>query len=324
MGAQMRVYRRRIKSVQQTKKITKAMELIASSRIVKAQRALAAALPYTRELVLAISAAVSMSAESDHPLISQKDNRKRAAVLLIGSDRGLAGAYSSNIIREGEGLNAFLREQGIEPVHFLVGRKVVNFYKFRERYIEGEYVGFTDQPTVEDAKEVALGLLASFLSDSQTEGGTDEIHIVYTHFVNMGRQEVRIRRILPIEVVEQIVNASGQAELAPVRDSDGTQAAAAVAASAMPLYEFEPDADTVLDELLPRYVENLVYTALLEAAASEHAARRRAMKSATDNAEELIKSLTLQANQARQTEITQEISEIVGGADALASATAGS
>ncbi len=323
MGAQMRVYRRRIKSVQQTKKITKAMELIASSRIVKAQRHLGAALPYTRQLVLAISAAVSMSAESDHPLISQRDNRKRAAVLLIGADRGLAGAYSSNIIREGEGLNAYLREQGIEPVHFLVGRKIVNFYKFRERYIEGEYVGFTDQPTVDHAKEVALGLLASFLSDSETEGGTDEIHLIYTHFVNMGRQEVRIRRILPIEVVEQVVGAGGQPELQPVRDTEGTQAAAAVAA-AMPLYEFEPDADTVLNELLPRYVENLVYTAMLEAAASEHAARRRAMKSATDNAEELIKSLTLQANQARQTEITQEISEIVGGADALASATAGS
>ena len=183
--------------------------------------------------------------------------------------------------------------------------------------------GFTDQPTVEDAKEVALGLLASFLSDSVTEGGTDEIHIVYTHFVNMGRQEVRIRRILPIEVVEEVVTTGGQVELHP-RDSEGTEAAAAVAGSPMPLYEFEPDADTVLDELLPRYVENLVYTALLEAAASEHAARRRAMKSATDNAEELIKSLTQQANQARQTEITQEISEIVGGADALASATAGS
>jgi F-type H+-transporting ATPase subunit gamma len=323
MGAQMRVFRRRIKSVQQTKKITKAMELIASSRIVKAQRQLDAALPYTRELVLAISAAVSLSAENDHPLISQRDNRKRAAVLLIGSDRGLAGAYSSNIIREGEALNAFLREQGIDPVHFLVGRKVVNFYKFRERYIEGEYVGFTDQPSVEDAKEVALGLLASFLSDSVTEGGTDEIHVVYTHFINMGRQEVRIRRILPIEVVEEVVAAGGQTELHP-RDTDGSEAAAAVASSPMPLYEFEPDADTVLDELLPRYVENLVYTALLEAAASEHAARRRAMKSATDNAEELIKSLTQQANQARQTEITQEISEIVGGADALASATAGS
>jgi F-type H+-transporting ATPase subunit gamma len=310
MGAQMRVYRRRIKSVQQTKKITKAMELIASSRIVKAQRHLSAALPYTRELIRALSAAVSMSAQSDHPLISQADKHTRAAVLLIGSDRGLAGAYSSNIIREGEGLNAYLREQGIEPVHFLVGRKIVNYYKFRERYIEGDYVGFTDQPTVEDAKDIALGLLASFLSDSHAEGGTDEIHIVYTHFVNMGRQEVRIRRVLPIEVVEEVVG-SGATESQP----QGT---------VMPLYEFEPDADTVLDELLPRYVENLVYTALLEAAASEHAARRRAMKSATDNAEELIKSLTQQANQARQTEITQEISEIVGGADALSSANAGS
>ncbi len=310
MGAQMRVYRRRIKSVQQTKKITKAMELIASSRIIKAQRQLNAALPYTRELIRALSAAVSMTSRSEHPLIGQHDEHKRAAVLLIGADRGLAGAYSSNIIREGEGLNAYLREQGIEPVHFLVGRKLVNYYRFRDRYIEGEYVGFTDQPGVDNAKEIALGLLASFLSDSDTEGGTDEIHVVYTHFVNMGRQEVRIRRILPIEVVEEVAGSG----------ADESQPQGAV----MPLYEFEPDAETVLDELLPRYVENLVYTALLAAAASEHAARRRAMKSATDNAEELIRSLTQQANQARQTEITQEISEIVGGADALASATAGS
>ena len=321
MGAQMRVYRRRIKSVQQTKKITKAMELIASSRIVKAQRHLNAALPYTRELVAAISAAVSMSAESDHPLISSRDDHKRAAVLLVGSDRGLAGAFSSNIIREGEGLNAFLAEQGVDPVHFVVGRKVANYYRFRERYVEGQYVGFTDQPTVEDAKEIALGLLASFLSDSDTEGGTDEIHVVYTHFLNMGRQEVRIRRILPIEVVEQVVGPEGTDE----RLIQGEDAQALPPSVAMPpLYEFEPDPDTVLNELLPRYVENLVYTALLHSAASEHAARRRAMKSATDNAEELIKTLTRQANQARQTEITQEISEIVGGADALASATAGS
>jgi F-type H+-transporting ATPase subunit gamma len=309
MGAQLRVYRRRIKSVQQTKKITKAMELIASSRIVKAQHRLNAALPYTRELILALSAAVSMSAQKEFSLAQQANKRRRAAVLLVAADRGLAGAYSSNIIREGEALNAFLREQGVEPVHFLVGRKVVNYYRFRERYIEGEYTGFTDQPSVEDAKEIALGLLASFLSDSETEGGSDEIHIVYTHFVNMGRQEVRIRRVLPIEVVEEVVSAKVDAQSK---------------SALMPLYEFEPDADSVLEALLPRYVENLVYTALLEAAASEHAARRRAMKSATENAEELIKSLTQQANQARQTEITQEISEIVGGADALASATAGS
>ncbi len=308
MGAQLRVYRRRIRSVQATKKITRAMEMIASSRIVKAQARVNAALPYTRELIRAITAAVSMTAEQDHPLTSQSNERKRAAVLLIGADRGLAGAYSSNIIREGEALNAFLRDQGIEPVHFLVGRKVVNYYRFRERPIEGEYTGFSDQPSVDDAKHVAIGLLASFLSSSEHHRGTDEIHIVYTHFLNMGRQEVRIRRILPIEVVETVATDEGRP---------------GAVGSAMPLYEFEPDAESVLNALLPRYVENIVYTALLMASASEHAARRRAMKSATDNAEELIKSLTRQANQARQAEITQEISEIVGGADALASATAG-
>jgi F-type H+-transporting ATPase subunit gamma len=323
MGAQLRVYRRRIKSVQQTKKITKAMEMIASSRIVKAQRRLDAALPYTRDLVRAISAAVSMSANDDHPLTSQRDDRKRAAVLLIAADRGLAGAYSSNIIREGEALNAYLREQGIEPVHFLVGRKLVNYYKFRERPIEGEYVGFTDQPSVDDAKQIAIGLLASFLSNSADELGTDEIHVVYTQFINMGRQEVRIRRILPIEVVEQVVETSWETEIHKL-DSQETASTTSAPEALLPIYEFEPDADTVLDALLVRYVENLVYAGLLEAAASEHAARRRAMKAATDNADELIRTLTRQANQARQAEITQEISEIVGGADALASATAGS
>jgi len=227
-------------------------------------------------------------------------NRKRAAVLLIGSDRGLAGAYSSNIIREGEGLNAFLREQGIEPVHFLVGRKVVNFYKFRERYIEGEYVGFTDQPSYADAKRIGDDLLEAFMTPTE-DGGVDEIHIVYTHFHSMVTQESRIRRILPLEVVDEVV----------VKEEGAPIAA---------LYEFEPDAESVLDGLLPRYIDHTVYTALLMAAASEHAARRRAMKSATDNAEDMIKSLSRQANQARQSEITQEISEIVGGADALSSA----
>jgi F-type H+-transporting ATPase subunit gamma len=195
-------------------------------------------------------------------------------------------------------------------VHFLVGRKVVNFYKFRGRPIEGDYVGFTDQPTVENAKEIAIGLLASFLSSSEDEAGVDEIHVVYTHFVNMGRQEVRIRRMLPIEVVEQRVGES---------ERPGTDKG-----EMFPLYEFEPSPEAVLNELLPRFVENIVFATLLMASASEHAARRRAMKSATDNAEELIKTLTRQANQARQTEITQEISEIVGGADALSSANAGS
>lgn len=308
MGASLRVYRRRIKSVQSTRKITKAMEMIASSRIVKAQQRLNNALPYTQELIQAITAAVSMSADPDHPLTSQRDDKKRAAVLLITADRGQAGAFSSNIIKEGEGLNQLLHEQGIQPVHFLVGRKAVNYYRFRGRPVEGDYVGFTDQPSVDDAKQIAIGLLASFLSSSTDEMGTDEIYIVYTHFLNMGRQEVRVRRMLPIEVVETRVDDLAQESRA----------------RSMPLFEFEPSPEEVLNALLPRYVENLVYSALLMSSASEHAARRRAMKSATDNAEELIRDLTRKSNQARQTEITQEISEIVGGADALASASAGS
>ena len=302
MGAQLRVYRRRIKSVQSTKKITKAMELIASSRIVKAQQRVDASLPYTQELLRAISAAVSHG-NSKGALVSEVENRKRAAVILITADRGLAGAYSSAIIKEGEGLNALLREEGVTPEHFLVGRKSVGYYKFRDRKISGSWTGFTDQPTYEHAKEIASAVLEAF-NKSTSEGGVDEIHLIYTHFINMGVQEVRVRRILPVEIVEV-----SKAEASEKLDT-----------KVFPLYDFEPSPEAVLEALLPRYVENMIYTALLLAAASEHAARRRAMKSASDNAEELIRTLARQANQARQAEITQEISEIVGGADALTSA----
>lgn len=302
MGAQLRVYRRRIKSVQSTKKITKAMELIASSRFVKAQQRVDASLPYTQELLRAISAAVSHG-NSNGALVSEVEDRKRAAVILVTSDRGLAGAYSSAIIKEGEGLNALLKEEGVTPVHFLVGRKSVGYYKFRERKIENSWTGFTDQPTYDDAKAIAAAVTEAFNTDTNA-GGVDEIHLVYTHFVNMAVQEVRVRRILPVEVVEV-----SKAEASEKLDT-----------KVFPLYEFEPSPEAVLEALLPRYVENMIYTALLLAAASEHAARRRAMKSASDNAEELIRTLARQANQARQAEITQEISEIVGGADALTSA----
>ena len=302
MGAQLRVYRRRIKSVQSTKKITKAMELIASSRFVKAQQRVEASLPYTQELLRAISAAVSHG-NSKGALVSEVENRKRAAVILITSDRGLAGAYSSAIIKEGEGLNALLKEEGVTPEHYLVGRKSVGYYKFRERKIANSWTGFTDQPTYEDAKRIAGAVLEAFNTPT-AEGGVDEIHLVYTHFVNMAVQEVRVRRILPVEILEV-----SKAEASEKLDT-----------KVFPLYDFEPSPEAVLDALLPRYVENMIYTALLLAAASEHAARRRAMKSASDNAEELIRTLARQANQARQAEITQEISEIVGGADALASA----
>lgn len=306
MGAQLRVYRRRIKSVQATKKITKAMELIASSRIVKAQQRVDASLPYTQELLRAISAAVS-NGNSKHPLVTVPEVRKRAAIIMVTADRGLAGAYSSAVIKETESLNSLLKEEGVEPVHFIVGRKGLGFYKFRERPIAASWTGFTDQPTYENAQEIAQTVLEYFLKTPE-EGGVDEIHLVYTHFINMGVQEVRVRRILPVEILEV----------------SKEQASEKLETNVFPLYDFEPSPEAVLEALLPRFVENVVYTALLLSAASEHAARRRAMKSASDNAEELIRDLARRANQARQAEITQEISEIVGGADALSSATSGS
>ena len=297
MGAQLRVYRGRIKSVKATKKITKAMELIASSRIVKAQQRVDASLPYTKSLVAAVTAAAS-NATTAHPLTAQAATRTRAAVCLITADRGLAGGYSSNAIREAEGVNKYLREEGVTPVAYLVGRKGVSYYKFREREIADSWTGFTDQPTYEHAQAIAASLHEAFNKPAE-EGGVDEIHIVYTQFENMVVQRPVTKRLLPLEVEET---------------------RSAEAAAAVPLYEFEPDPAAVLDALLPQYITNVVWNALLLSAASEYAARRRAMKSATDNAEELIKSLTRLANQARQAEITQEISEIVGGADALASA----
>jgi F-type H+-transporting ATPase subunit gamma len=298
MGAQLRVYRGRIRSVKATKKITKAMELIASSRIVKAQQRVAASLPYTKSLVAAVTAAASHG-ETSHPLTSRVQNPKRAAVCLITSDRGLAGGYSTNAIKEAEGLNAYLREQGIVPVAYLVGRKGVSFYKFRERKIAESWTGFTDQPTYEDARAIAEALLEAFVTPTE-EGGVDEIHLVFTEFKNMVVQRPLTKQLLPLQVEESELGANDADEV-------------------FPLYEFEPEPEDVLDALLPQYITNVIWNALLLSAASEHAARRRAMKSATDNAEEMIRNLTRLANQARQAEITQEISEIVGGADALAS-----
>ena len=302
MGAQLRVFRRRIKSVQATKKITKAMELIASSRIVKAQQRLDASTPYLIQLTQAVSAAASHASDiGNHPLVRAPEVRDRAAVLVVTADRGLAGAYSANAIREAAGLTRLLNEQGLDVTPFVVGRKGVAWYRFRGIAMGGQYTGFTDQPTYADARAIGDDLLQAFLTP-ESEGGIDEIHVVYTHFVNMAVQQVRVRRILPLEIVDEVGEAKSGESLP------------------FPLYEFEPGADTVLDALLPRYIDHAVYTALLMSAASEHAARRRAMKSATDNAEDLIRSLTRRANAARQAEITQEISEIVGGADALASA----
>ena len=303
MGAQLRVYRRRMRSVKSTKKITKAMELISASRIVKAQQRVTASTPYANELTRAVSAVATYSS-TKHPLTTPSANPKRAAILIISADRGMAGAYSNNAIKEGEQLASALKARGLETSAYLVGRKAVNYYRFRKRSIAGSWSGFSDSPTYENAKEVADSLISAFLADAQTDvNGVDEIHIVYTEFQSMLTQNAMAKRMLPLEVIE----------------SD-----APVPKGLLPMYEFEPSAETVLNALLPRYIEARVFNAMLQSAASEHAARRRAMKSATDNADDLIKSLTRLANAARQAEITQEISEIVGGADALASASAGS
>lgn len=303
MGAQLRVYRRRMRSVKATKKITKAMELISASRIVKAQQRVWASTPYANELTRAVTALATYST-TNHPLTTPAENPKRAAILIITADRGMAGAYSNNAIKEGEQLATLLRGRGLDVSSYLVGRKAVNYYRFRNRQVAGSWSGFSDSPTYENAKEVADSLITAFLADSVTDGyGIDEIHIIYTEFQSMLTQTAMAKRMLPLEVVET--------ELP-------------IPKGLLPMYDFEPDAESVLDALLPRYIEARIFNAMLQSAASEHAARRRAMKSATDNADDLIKSLTRLANAARQAEITQEISEIVGGADALASASAGS
>jgi F-type H+-transporting ATPase subunit gamma len=298
MGAQMRVYRQRIRSVQATKKITRAMELIAASRVVKARQRVAESTPYARALTRAVSAVATFS-NVEHPLTTEHPEVRRAAMVVITSDRGLAGAYSSAVLKESEKLAELLRDEGKEVIPYLVGRKAVGFYKFRRRAFAQEWSGFSDNPKFEIAREIGQRITDDFIKDHD-EGGVDEVHVVFTRFVSMVTQDPDVIRLLPLEVVE--------GDEAPEADE------------VLPLYEFEPSADQVLDALLPKYVQSRLFNALLQSAASELAARQRAMKSATDNAEELIRKYTRLANQSRQAEITQEISEIVGGVEALASA----
>ena len=313
MAVSLREYRARIKSVESTKKITRAMELIAASRIIKAQQRAQSAAPYARELTRAVSAVATYS-NVDHPLTTEKEDPKRAAVLVVTSDRGLAGSYSSAVLKEAESLVEKLKDEGKDAVLYVSGRKGVAYFKFRRREIEDSWTGHSDQPTYDVAKTIADSLIKAFLADEdedrrptdddeeETGPGVDEVHVVYTRFRSMLTQEPYAVRLLPLEVVEE--------EEKPDEDE------------VLPLYEFEPSAEAVLDGLLPKYVESRIFFALLQSAASELAARQRAMKSATDNAEELIKKYTRVANQARQAGITQEISEIVGGVNALADANA--
>lgn len=306
MGASQRVFRNRIKSTTALKKIFSAQELIATSRIAKARQAMAASTPYARAISEAVSAVATLG-DAEHPLTTERDQVRRAAVLLITSDRGMAGAYSVNVLRRGDELNELLRSRGVEPVHYVAGRKGVAFYRFRKRPVEQEWTGFSDAPSFENARDIGDRLVEDFLKGGEA-GGVDEIHVVYTRFKTMVSQEPDVIRMLPIEVIGP--------------DDEVTDTHLKVGDGLLPLYDFEPASDQVLDHLLPRYVRARLFNCMLQAAASEHAARQRAMKSASDNAQELIRKYTRLANQARQAEITQEISEIVGGADALASAGA--
>lgn len=298
MGAQLRVYRQKIRSAGTTKKITKAMELISASRIQKAQARMTAATPYTSAVTRAVSAVATYS-NIDHPLLTEAENPKRAAMVIFTSDRGLAGAFSSQVLREAGELRERLQGEGKQVISYVVGRKAVQNFTFRQRAVEKSWTGNTDQPEFETAKEIAQTLIEQFIKD-EAEGGVDEIHIVYNRFVSLVTQTPEVVRVLPLEVVEG-VEEPGNTEV-------------------FPLYEFEPEPDDVLDALLPVYIENRIFTAMLQSAAAEHAARQKAMKSASDNADKLIREYTSLANNARQAEITQQISEIVGGADALASA----
>jgi F-type H+-transporting ATPase subunit gamma len=314
VAGSVRVLRRRIRATRSTKKITKAMELVATSRIAKAQERVSASLPYSTAITVVLTALAS-NANINHPLLQARPVVRRAGVLVITSDRGLCGGYNANVIRTAEQLMQRLREDRKQVMLYVVGRKGVAYYRFRGRPIEASWTGFSEQPTFADAHEIARTMIEAFVAgaddvdspdDPVPHGGADnvigvdEMHIVHTRFRSLMTQNPVANFLAPLQVVETEM------------DDD--------AGGILPAYEFEPDPDALLDALLPKYINTRIYAALIDAAASESAARRKAMKAATDNADEMIKNLTRQMNSARQAAITQEISEIVGGANALAAA----
>ncbi|MFC0582590.1 F0F1 ATP synthase subunit gamma [Micrococcoides hystricis] len=296
MGAQIRVYRQKIASTTSMRKIFKAMELIATSRIGKARARVQAALPYSNAITRAVSAVATQSADVEHPLLEEAETPQRAAVVIMAADRGMAGAYSTSVLKRAEELIELLHSQGKEVDLFVYGRKAVAYLDFRDRPYVKAWTGNTDNPKFETAREIAAEVVAAFLKDQEEAGSVDEIHLVYTQFKSMVSQEPTVVRLLPLEVVEEEVTAEEDL---------------------LPLYEFEPTPEEVLDTLLPKYIESRIFAAELQAAASELAARQRAMKSAGDNASDLIKKYTLLRNNARQAEITQELTELIAGADAL-------
>lgn len=287
-SAELRTIQRRIRSVQSTMKITRAMELIAASRIVRAQQRVASAQPYTRKMTEVIQNVAAASGGASHALLEQREVRT-AGVLAVTSDRGLAGAYNTNVIRMAERRLVELGREGTDYRLYVVGRKAQSYFRYRGYQVERAFLGVTDTPGYGDARAIA-----NILMNDYAEGAIDSMQVFTTRFVSALTQTPASLALLPIEP--------------PARDADAPAAAG---------YTYEPSAESILDRLLPRYVEAVAFGVLLDASASEHAARRRAMKAATENAEELTRLLTREANQARQAEITTEISEIVGGAEAL-------
>jgi F-type H+-transporting ATPase subunit gamma len=306
VAVSLRVLRRRIKSVRQTQKITKAQELIATSRIAKARARVEASRPYTEQITHVLTALATNSASLDHPLLTPRERIKRVGIVIITSDRGLAGGYNANVLRRAEQLIAQVQGDGEEPVLYVIGRKGVAYFRFRNRAIEKSWTGFSESPDFEDAKEVGDYVVQTFLAgaDDTVDGpgldgvhGVDELHLVSTRLVSMITQTPQARRFAPVDVQD-------------VEMPEGPRS----------IYEFEPEPEELLTALLPKYLNTRIYAALLESAASESASRRQAMQSASDNADDLVRSLSREANAARQAQITQEISEIVGGANALATA----
>ena len=296
MGAQIRELRQRIRTVNSTKKITKAYELIATSRLAKAQTRVAASRPYADEITNVLSALAEASANLDHPLLSERENPKRAAVLVVTSDKGMCGGYNANVLKAAEQLIQLLKSEGKEPVLYATGRKAIGYYNFRRREVNASWSGFSQTPHYVNAVEAGDALVEAFLEGTEDGAqGVDEIHVVYTEFKSMLSQTPTARRIAPMEV-----EYTGETPKGP-----------------RAVYDFEPSAEALLGAMLPKYVKTRLFSAMLEAAASESAARRTAMKAATDNATELVRNLSRAANSARQAQITQEISEIVGGASAL-------
>jgi F-type H+-transporting ATPase subunit gamma len=292
VAANLQVLRRRIKTVTSTRKITKAQELVASSRIGKAQERVDASRPYA-ESITDVLTELSRNARVDHPLLATGGRVDRAAVLLVTSDRGLCGGYNANVLRAAEQLITKLRAEGKQPALYVIGRKGVTYFRFRDRPLEQSWTGFSERPAFPDAKAVGEAVTGAFLAGTR---GVQELYLVHTRFRSLMTQTPVTSRLAPLEI-----------ETAP-------------ATGPVAMYEFEPEADQLLAALLPRYINARIYAALLDSAASESASRRRAMKSATDNADELITMYTRKMNSARQAAITQEISEIVGGANALAAA----